>query len=77
MTEPQCRASLKHQIFEKSTPLQCKENVVVENLLLDDQLHAIQPGIFHSPVNKVCQKILRHVGATFAAASACSFRMSS
>ena len=77
MTETQCRASLEHQIFEKPTQLQCKENISVEDILLDNQLCAIQPGSFHGPVNEVCRMILRYVGVTLAAASACSSRMSS
>ena len=77
MTKPQRRASLEHQTFEKPALLQREENVVVEEFLLDDQLHAVQPGIFHGSVNKVCKKILHHVGVALAAASACSSRMSS
>lgn len=72
MTELQRRAALEHQIFEKFALFQSKENIVVEEFLLDDQLRAVQPGGFHGAVIKACKKSLRHVGVSFAAASACS-----
>ena len=54
--------ALKHQPVEKPAFLQGKENIIVEQFLLNDRSYALGAGVLHRQIDKIL-KIMRHAAS--------------